>query len=300
MEENMNIAVIDLGSNSLRMTISKVHDGKITQIESYKKMVRLSEGASCDNILKDFAVTRTLSALEEFYKIIKNYSCEKVFAVATQAVRAAKNKEDFLNKAKDLGFSFEVISGEEEAYLGFLAVRETFNMDCAIVLDIGGGSAEFVLVKGGNAQAFASLPLGAVALSEKFKGQPVSKMYKYVTAEISKIPWLDEACFFDIYGIGGTIRTLGKMLNKKAQNERKVHGFEASYKSVSEMFHKIIKTPIEERKKIPGLDEDRIEIIHGGIMPLKVLMDILSSKSLHISVYGLREGVLIAKRDEIL
>ncbi len=294
-------AVIDLGSNSVRMTISAINEkGEFAEIENIRETVRLSENMSKDNYLKEQAMTRVIKALKSFSEIIKKYRCLSVAAVCTAAVRNAANKHLFLSRVEEeTGIKLEVISGYDEAYYSFLAVKETVGIKNGIIFDTGGGSTEIIYVENGEIKECASLPLGAVVLTERMKNSSQMQLYRYVSSYIGSLNWLDKCESFDLYGIGGSVRTLSMIYKKKELSTKDTNNLKIPYSSVAKIYQSIFNTKKEKRKDIKGMDKSRADIILSGLTPLKVLMDMTGSKSLIVCSAGVKEGILFRMKDEM-
>lgn len=291
------IAVIDLGSNSVRMSVNSVDEsGKWKTLLKLRETVRLGQGMA-DGFLDKEAMERVICALESFSLTAAAMDCE-ITATATQAVRIAKNRDEFLTAVKErTGLSFRVLSGSEEARYSYLAVRGTLPLDNGLLFDTGGGSTEIMLVKNGLLQKSVSTPCGAVMMTERY---PQGGLYAAVREIISSIPWIDEARGLTLYGIGGSARTLGGLYNKSMPDIDELNGMELSPKAVNGIYRKIEQTPVERRADIEGMDKSRADVILAGLTPLKALMDMLGSPKLVLCAYGVKEGVFFEKKDEIL
>lgn len=296
------IAIIDLGSNSVRMTINLLHDnGEWEVLMKKRSTVRLSEGMGVDKVLKEDAMCRVIDALREFCTLAKLDSCQTIVAIATAAVRTAVNRDLFIERVnRETGIRFDVISGEDEAYYSYLAVSKSLPLKNGLIFDTGGGSTELIMIKSGHMVHSASLPLGAVALSEKFRGRSQAEMYRYVVMMLGSVSWIDEAAGFDLYGVGGSAKTLGTLALKELKSVEEIHGLAVSYSKVSTIYQKVYSTPLSLRQNIPGMDKSRADIILGGLMPMKALMDMLGSKKCTVCSHGVKEGVFFRVRDEIL
>lgn len=296
------IAVIDLGSNSVRITINLLHDnGEWEVLMKKRSTVRLSEGMGIDKILKEDAMCRVIEALKEFCTLAKLDSCQTIVAIATAAVRNAVNRDIFIERVnRETGIRFDIISGEDEAYYSYLAVTQSLPVKNGLVFDTGGGSTELIMIKNGHMVHTASLPLGAVTLSEQFRGRSQAEMYRYVVMMLGSIDWIDEAAGLDLYGVGGSAKTLGTLALKELKSVEEIHGLAVSYSKVSTIYQKVYSTPITLRQNIPGMDKSRADIILGGIMPMKALMDMLGSKKCTVCSHGVKEGVFFRVREEIL
>ena len=210
-------SIIDIGSNSVRMAVFKKtsHFGFVL-LKEIKSRVRISEGAyENGGELQQFAIERAINALKEFLLISKNLKVRKILAVATSAVRDAPNKNDFLQQVKkEIGLQIKVINGEKEAFFGAVATSNLLPEKDGITIDIGGGSTEFALIKNKKIIETLSLKLGTVRLKELFFDKNnITGAVKYINSELQKLPSSFQTQ--TIFGIGGTIRALSKVIMEK-------------------------------------------------------------------------------------
>ena len=297
-----NFAVIDLGSNSVRMSVNALEkDGSYRLLEKLRATVRLSEGMTNDNFLKEEAMSRVIDALVEFVRIAKEYKCASIAAIATAALRNAANKDLFLARVKEKAqIQFEIISGEQEAYYSYLAVKETVGITDGVIYDTGGGSTEITLVRDGEVKRAISLPLGAVIMTEKMKNKSQMQLYKYVSSYIGGIDWLDECEGLPLYGIGGSARAMAMLYKKQFLSPDLVDGIKIPYHAVAKIYQDIFSTPLEKRKEMKGMDVSRADIILAGLTPVKVLMDMIGSPNVSVCAAGVKEGVFFRLKDEII
>ena len=296
------IAIIDLGSNSVRMTINLLHDNGDWEVVIKKRStVRLSEGMGIDGILKEASMCRVIEALKEFCTLAKLDSCQTIVALATAAVRNAVNRDAFIDRVwKETGIRFDIISGEDEAHYSFLAVTNSLSVKNGLVFDTGGGSTELIMIKNGNMVHSASIPLGAVTLTELMRGRSQAEMYRYVMLTLGTVDWIDEAVGLDLYGVGGSAKTLGTLSVKELKPRDELHGLNIPCSKVATIYQKVYSTPASLRQNIPGMEKSRADIILAGLTPMKVLMDMLGSKKCVVCSHGVKEGVFFRVRDEIL
>ncbi len=296
------IAVIDLGSNSVRMAINLLHDnGEWECVLKRRSTVRLSEGMGFDRVLREEAMQRVVDALKEFCSLAKIDSCQTIAAIATAAVRNAVNKEDFINRVyNETGIKFDVISGDSEAYYSYLAVVKSLPIKNGLIFDTGGGSTELILVREKQLIHSVSLPLGAVVMTEFMKKRSQAELYRYVMTTLASVSWIDEAESFDLYGVGGSAKTLGTLALKELKSVDELHGLEIKYAKAASVYQKLYNTPPALRRNMPGMDPGRADIIFAGLTPMKALMDMLGSKKITVCAYGVKEGVFFRVRDEIL
>ncbi|NLR08778.1 Ppx/GppA family phosphatase [Lactobacillus sp. HBUAS51381] len=304
-----NLVVIDLGSNSVRMTISEIDGaGNHKTIEQVKRYVRLSENMGEEQVLQPESIARTLTALGEFKKIYSQLDKPDIQAVATAAVRQASNQKQFLKQVKDkLGLSFNVISGATEARYDYLGVINTLPVVNGLLVDTGGASSELILVQNRQMKQVVSIPLGSVTLSQSYLESDVVKAdslfaaMTFVNNVFNDVWWLREATNLPIIGLGGANRTLAKINRRKKNflNFEDVHGYKLSAEDVYATLIQLLGLDLAGRKKVPGLSKDRADIIIGGLIPVTLLMRLLDSQQINFSNAGLRDGILFKRINEI-
>lgn len=284
------VAVIDLGSNSIRMTIAELSEnGTIKELGNYRRPVRIGAGLKQTGKIELPAFTRTVHALQEFCECMHSFSVEEVVAVATEALRKAENSNEFVDYVKkETGVCFRIISGEEEAGYDFLGVNEGRSIENCILMDTGGGSTEFMQIVDGRLDNVVSLPLGGVVLTEGFlkndppKAEELLALQAYVKAQMQTAPWLLECVNWPIYAIGGTNRALMKLLGK--------HIFAPD--EIKQLYQRFRTADLATRKQLLGEYQDRADIIVGGLTPLLCTIEQLEPIAIFVSEKGLRDGIL--------
>jgi len=299
-----NFAVIDLGSNSCRMTITQIQaDGSYTVTHRLKEMVRLSENENETAIptLQPAAIDRTIAALQSFKTVYEKLPNLTIKAVATAATRKATNQKKFLKRVKlEVGLTIDVIPGTSEAYYDYLGVVNTLPTTNCVMMDTGGGSCELVLIVNGQAKHLISLPIGAVSLSEKFGLNdqiPASALFDtmtFVDKLFNSVWWLRNGLNLPLVCLGGSNRTLAKINRRKSNllNFEDIHGYRLRDEAIYHTFKEVLSQDAAGRAKIPGLAKDRADIIVGGMIPAIMLMRFLDSDRIIFSQNGLREGIL--------
>ena len=291
----MRVAIIDLGSNSIRMNVIDIRDNNAVVLENIRRIVRLSEGMGEEKLIRQNAVDRTLAVLKDFKKIIDDMAVDEVRAIATAALRSAKNSELFTVPASEIGIDFEIISGEREAYYDYMGVVNTLPVDDCMIVDIGGASTELIYVKDGKNTEMVSIPMAAVNITEKYFSGTVAddKELDFAVEQFAdrlrEVEWLKNVSNVNIVGIGGTIRALAKMQNIA---DEEVHGFTMSKELTFDKIYELVKMPIEARASVDGIGNGRADIILGGVVPLLAIMDYINSPKLISCVSSLREGVM--------
>jgi exopolyphosphatase/guanosine-5'-triphosphate,3'-diphosphate pyrophosphatase len=260
----------------------------------------LGEGVQKNGILLKEAMDRGLQTLAQYLKWCREMEVQEFFAAGTSALREAKNSEVFLKWVKGkLNLSIEVISGEEEAQLSFLAVvkdlREVKNP--ILVVDVGGGSTEFILGKDDQIRQWISLPLGSVRFTEEFLlSDPVQedhwkKMEGRIREHLVSIPHSQEP--LSMVAVGGTATTLASV--EQGLEDfivEKIHHFVLKKEALKNQLLLYRSKTIEERKKIPGLPIARADVILAGGTILYLAMEELNCPSVLISCHGVRYGLL--------
>ena len=215
------IAIIDIGSNSARLVISHIYkSGAYNMVFNQKETLRLAQKTDSDGNLSAEAFDSTLQVMQSFAYMCRQYKTDKIIAVATAAIRNAKNgnrlTEEVLEKT---GIRLHIISGNVEAHLSYLGVINTLPMKDGIMFDLGGGSTELVLFRNRKLLESVSIPLGAVNTTEIFhiRDTMIPTAYSdinfFITSHLDKYPWLKDANL-PLIGVGGTARTVAKMIQK--------------------------------------------------------------------------------------
>ncbi len=292
-----------MGTNSTRLLISEINNNKIKSLKKELITTRLGEGVDKNRILNESAIERGLNALKIFKEQIKDYEVKDVRLVGTSALRDVKNGAQFQKLVKEnIGYNLEIISGKKEAELIFKGVTYSYDLDDYIIIDIGGGSTEFIWKSPAVEKVkMDSLNLGAVRLTERFIENPEQKINeqvvnkiaefvkKEIQTEVAKLPTIE-----NLIGVGGTITTMATILLKAEKYSSKaVHDYILNFIDVDNILEKLRKLPIKERKQVKGLNPDRADIIVAGVIILKEIMKSLNTKQLRVSDNDILEGLLI-------
>jgi len=293
------VAILDLGSNTARLVLFEYQEGlRYALVDELREVVRLSEGMGEDNIIRAEAFERGLEALGTFRAYCDAAGVGEVCATATSAVRDAVNGEAFLRAARErAGLSLRILSGEEEAEYGALAVANSSTLEDGFVLDIGGGSAQLSRLERRHFQEGRSWPLGAVRLSEAFlksdppKKKEVRALVKHVQKALAGgLEGFGEGR--SLVGMGGTIRNLAKVQQKReGYPVDLLHGYVLKREALEEITDELLQKSAAERAEVPGLSADRADIIPAGALALREVMALAGVDGLTISAQGLREGL---------
>lgn len=293
----LRAAAIDVGANSVRLLVADVK-GKEKIIPLYRDLrtTRLGEGWKEIFILRPEARERTTAVLKDFKQIAFAYGAEKILAAATSAVREAHNKEEFLNEVKErTGLEIKTLSGEEEAFLSYTGVQKGLGGFRQVglplvVVDVGGGSTEFTYLLPDGKVYTRSYPVGAVWGTEKeITTQEVLSLFGPTCEGIKK------QRPFQLVGVGGTVTTLVAVEKGLVPyNPEKVHGARLTKGEITEIRNYLAGLSLPERRKVPGLQPERAEIILAGILILEAVLEGLAEEEITVSESDLLEGLLFS------
>jgi exopolyphosphatase/guanosine-5'-triphosphate,3'-diphosphate pyrophosphatase len=301
----MRIAAIDMGSNSFHMVIVETRGGSFHLIEREKEMVRLGERTLSRGRLSTEAMRRGLDTLREYKRLADAQRVDKLLAAATSAVREAHNGESFLDRVgREIGFWPNVLSGEEEARLIYLAALHSIHLEGrrALVVDIGGGSVELALGTGQRIAWVASEKLGVLRMTERFVGSdPLAPrderhLAAHVRDRVAPHAERARAAGFDIVvGTSGTILALGALAHAAATGNppESLHHLTVSAAALRDLRKRLVASTLKDRRRLPAMDERRADIIVAGAVVLDTLLEAVQAKEIVLCEWALREGLLI-------
>ena len=278
----MKIAAIDIGSNSVRLMMWA--DGKTL----YKRIntTRLGEGLVSTGVMSPAAMQRTAAAVRDFAAAAAEEGAAKVYAFATAAVRRAANREEFLGEVRRVaGIEVDVISGEEEAEIGILGALG--NSDGGMI-DVGGASTEIIVRRGGKSVYAHSADVGAVRLYDAC-GRDYDKLNGFITAALAEYGEVS-ACGA-MCAIGGTATTMASVaLALEKYDPAVIDGTRIGVAQAGEMAKKLLSMPVDEVRKMRGMDPRRADIIGGGSLLMYRIMRMLGLNEITVSERDNLEG----------
>ncbi|AGX86958.1 Ppx/GppA phosphatase family protein [Candidatus Symbiobacter mobilis] len=291
-------AAIDLGSNSFRLEIGTADNGRYVRTEYRKETIRLGGGLDAARNLQPEALQKAWDCVAAFGKRIQGFPKENVRAVATQTVREAKNRDEFLVRATELlGYPIDLISGREEARLIYAGVAQAIPPtpeERRLVIDIGGRSTEVILGQGLRPGFMESYRLGSISWSQRFFGQGVWSAQAFDVAQIAAKAVIDEALVHcgsglwdKAYGSAGTVNAVGDALVAAGYAPGEV-----CMEGLAWLQAQLIAAGNAENLAMEGIKEDRKAIIGGGVSILRALFDLLGIQTLRQASGGLRHGLL--------
>lgn len=302
----MQIAAIDIGTNSVHMIVVRVRpDLSFEVIDREKAMVRLGAGGLDGRALTAEAITAALQALSTFKRLADSHRVEKIVAVATSAVREARNGGEFLTRVKQqTGIRPLVITGVEEARLIHQAA--VYGVDVgsgrAVVIDVGGGSVELTLGTAVSVQFARSFKLGVIRLTERMiTTDPLSerdehRLEKHILGEIERFCAQITAVGFDrVIGTSGTILSLGAVAATEARGAppRDLRNLRVTAKQIRRVRKEVQRRDLESRLLIPGLDPRRADVVVAGAVLLDTILRSLGADELTLCDLALREGLVL-------
>ena len=283
----MRYGVIDVGSNSVRLMISN----GVCSISKTVITTRLSEGMGEDKIFTDTAIERTVNAVYFFIEQAKKEKVDEIFVFATAAVRQANNRSKFVSEIKEkCGVDVDVVSGEEEALLGYTGAL--LGRDGGVI-DVGGASSEVIAVSGGERLFSKSVNVGAVKAKDVC-GQDRKTAEKFIAEMIDTFGEIPKV---EYCAIGGTATTVGAILQEfEVYDAEKNDGYIVDKETLSQLTDKLFSMSVEERKKLKGLQPERAEVIACGALILLRIIDKIGVDHFTISEKDNLEGYIIRKR----
>lgn len=309
-------ASIDIGTNTLRLLVAEVDNNKLKPLVVKRIITRLGGDFKEDVGIAESSMQRAVDALKIFANIIKEYNVKEVFATATSVVRRAKNRDRFIQRVFDeTDIKINVISGDEEAglsLLGVLSVVDSKDKKC-LVIDIGGGSTEFIAVENNKMLSSWSMEMGVVHLTEEhLKSDPPARHeLDVVEYEINGVIEELKLKIYDLgflnphfelrtpnsalfIGTAGTITTLAAIdQNLETYAPEKINNYVLEYDAVKRIYNHLSSIPLKERQKILSLEKGREDLIIPGAAIVLKTMDAFGFDSITVSDAGLLEGILL-------
>ncbi|WP_211746521.1 Ppx/GppA phosphatase family protein [Paenibacillus sp. Marseille-Q4541] len=292
--------IIDIGSNSIRLVIYEVlHMGAHRVLYEKKYAARLSQKVDPDGTISYDAIASILPVLRSYQEICASYRVNNIRAAATAAIRNARNRDEITTWIRnEIGLEVQLISGEDEGRLGFLGVIESLSISDGFIIDIGGGSTEITLFLDGQYKDSLSIPYGAVNSHARYGSSAywsrdmVDAFRSSIHAYLKDYSWTQDHTGLPLVGLGGTVRSLAKMAQKKQEYSLPVmHNYRMEPEDIRVFYNTLPYIPSDQRKKTPGLSKDRTDLIIPGVILLQTIFEWLESTHYIVSGAGLRDGL---------
>ena len=303
--ERERIAAIDVGSNSVRLLVAEYDPASgLTIVDELKDQPRLAAGLARTGCLNEAAIDRAIQTLGRMREVCQRRGVRRIAAVATAAVREAENGPWFVRRVRqELDIPLLIIDAEHEAALSYRSVAHHFQLAGAraLVADIGGGSLELIGAVDGLVELTLSLPLGAVRLTELYLPgersvqRELAALRKHVRKQLKRELSSREWASATVIGSGGTFTTLGRISRARRglPPGETVHGLSVETAEVERLLDWLASRTPEQRRQVPGLNPERADIILAGLAVTAELLDWVRTRSIAVSAFGLREGLLL-------
>jgi exopolyphosphatase/guanosine-5'-triphosphate,3'-diphosphate pyrophosphatase len=302
--QEIRIAAIDIGSNSIRQTIADVSPGgSIRVVDEMRASPRLGAGLDRTGALSEIAVENALATLSRMATLARQQGAKRTEVVATSAVREASNGAAFLALVREeTGLRVRVLEGDDEAKLSFLSALAHFDLATgrAVVMDIGGGSLEIVLSADGLIDRLISLPMGAIRMTEQFLAgetpqRGMRRLRKHVRRELKAHLSAKHWRAAQVISSGGTFTNLASiyLARQGMDSARTVHGTIVPRVELEHIVDLLNNMSPSERQGVPGLTPARADIIVAGFTVAAEVLARLDVADLVVSAYGIREGILL-------
>jgi exopolyphosphatase/guanosine-5'-triphosphate,3'-diphosphate pyrophosphatase len=293
------VALVELGSNAVRLLVARLGPGiGFEVLEEERVQTRLGSGPP--GTLPARSIARTVAAVHHFLARARRDRSPRVIAVATAAVRDARNRERLLGplRRRD-GVEVRILSGREEALLGALAVQSSLHVDDGLVADLGGGSLQLTRLRAGQVTSTSNVPIGAVRMTRRFlhRDPPLPRELRELRTEVrtrllQALPTAERG--EEVIALGGTARALGRIhLAARGEEHRSRHGLRLQQADVARIRARLEGLPLGKRRKIPGLRAERADIIVAGAIVIEDLMTFGGYHGLTICKQGVRDALLL-------
>jgi exopolyphosphatase/guanosine-5'-triphosphate,3'-diphosphate pyrophosphatase len=298
------VAAVDTGTNSTRLLVADVNDGRITDVERDTRITRLGEGVDERRRLLPVPIARVRNVLTEYRRRIEALGAERTLAIATSAIRDAENGEAFLGEIEwSYGFATRLLSGHEEALMTYRGVTSERQLEAGtVIIDIGGGSTEFIAGEPDGVRWHDSLDIGSVRLTERFlHGDPptAAELDACVAAVqallTERIPEEIRGATTTAIGVGGTITSIVALaLGLEEYDSDRVHGSRLGAEDLSAQLDRLAAVPLAERRTLRPLDPDRAPVIVAGAVIAREALAFFGLGALEISERDILDGAALA------
>jgi exopolyphosphatase / guanosine-5'-triphosphate,3'-diphosphate pyrophosphatase len=297
------VAIVDMGSNSWRLVVYGYEPGTPwwSLVDEIREAVRIGAGMGEERLLRPERIDRAIHTAAVFDAFCRSSGIDRIHAVATSAIRDARNGEDLLHAIRRrTALDPRVISGAEEARYGFLAVVNSTTLEDGFGLDMGGGSIQTLRIAGRGLEDVDSRPLGSVSVSEAFlpgekaSAKQMKALRRHVAGELDALGWWTGGG--RLVGIGGTIRNLAAAAMKRLDMpDIDVQGFTISREALEELIELLAARPASKRGGVSGIKPDRGDVILGGALVLAAALDSGDFDAVEVTEAGLRDGIFFER-----
>ncbi|QGV80241.1 Ppx/GppA phosphatase family protein [Streptomyces ficellus] len=301
------VAAVDCGTNSIRLLVADVDPatGEVTDLDRRMTIVRLGQDVDRTGRLAPEALERTFAACREYAAVVEEYGAKRLRFVATSASRDAENRDDFVRGVVDiLGVEPEVISGDQEAEFSFTGATNELEHSFGgeyLVVDIGGGSTEFVVGRT-HARAARSVDIGCVRLTERHvrSDPPSAAEVAAIRADIEAALDLAEESVplreaETLVGLAGSVTTVAAIaLGLTAYDSAAIHRSRISYEQVAEVTERLLAATHDERAAVPVMHPGRVDVIVAGALVLRAVMERTGAREVVVSEHDILDGIALS------
>jgi exopolyphosphatase/guanosine-5'-triphosphate,3'-diphosphate pyrophosphatase len=304
----MRVAAVDCGTNSIRLLVADVTGDELADVSRRMEVVRLGQGVDQTGRINPQALERTLAALRDYADEARDLGAERVRMVATSATRDAENRADFVAGVREiLGVDPEVATGDEEAALSFtgatgdLRSRSEFP-EPYLVVDIGGGSTEFVLGDGNGATAARSVDIGCVRLTERHlhDDPPTQEQVSALVDDVHRAldvvrETVDIRAAKTLVGVAGTVTTVaGIALGHEHYDAERIHLSRVTAPAVDDVVQRLLSMTSEQRAAIPVMHPGRVDVITAGALVLREVVRATGAGEVLASEHDILDGIALS------
>jgi exopolyphosphatase / guanosine-5'-triphosphate,3'-diphosphate pyrophosphatase len=298
------VAAVDLGTNSTRLLVADVENGKIVDVERDTRVTRLGEGVDERRRLLPVPIARVRNVLTDYRRTLEALGAERTLAIATSAIRDAENGEAFLGEVEwSYGFATRLLSGHDEALLMFRGVTAERGLGAGtVIVDVGGGSTELVAGEPDGVRWHDSLDIGSVRLTERFLGSdPPTKEKLDACADAvrvllaERVPDELRSSTRSAVGVAGTNTSIAALaLGLEEYDRDRVHGFELTAEALEEQLRRLASVTLEERRRMRPLEPERAPVIVAGAVIARETLAFFGLDVLEISERDILDGAALA------
>lgn len=308
---NKKIAIIDLGTNTFHILMAEITDNDFKVLDKEKTSVKIGQGGISQGYITEDALDRAMRAILDFKEKIVRENIHQVYATATSAIRNAKNGKELIDKIKEqTDISVKVISGDQEAEYIYFGVKKAVKLrdDTSLIMDIGGGSIEFIICNENHIFWKKSYEIGAQRLLDKFHyhdpiiNEEITNLENYLNENLkSLLEAVNEYKPQALIGSSGTFDTLSEIYSLENNLPVNPEDTELPLPLVSfyDIHNEIIHKNREERMQIPGMIELRVDMIVVASCLIKFVLEKFNLKEMRVSTYALKEGLLYSIIDKL-
>jgi exopolyphosphatase / guanosine-5'-triphosphate,3'-diphosphate pyrophosphatase len=305
VSRDVNVAVVDIGSNSTRLLVAALEGRHVTQLERRTSVTRLGAGVDANGRLRDDAMARVFATLDEYRALIDAHHCERAVAVLTSAVRDSANGQAFADEVRErYGLEPHVLSGDQEAQLTFRGAtseRDPADLTPTLVLDIGGGSTELVIGTGTDVDFHVSTQAGVVRQTERFihTDPPLASELEALAADARAIlgdavPEERRRSVDWAIAVAGTATSLAAIAQHlDPYDPTRVDGFLISAADCERIQGELVAMTLQERRRVPGLHPDRAPTIVAGVIIFRQVLTMFGLDAIEISEQDILRGAAL-------